>query len=87
MAPGVDLPPKSHVVTSKHPVAQVGNFDLVKSIKVDYTDLTVSKWISNKTGLTLIHLDYEGSFFKLRSWARADNLHSTDREGLFRCPD
>jgi len=38
-----------------------GNFDLVKRVKLDFTDVVVSKWRSNVTGLTVIHLDYEGA--------------------------
>jgi hypothetical protein len=37
-----------------------GNFDLVKRVKLDYTDVVVSKWQSRVTGLTVVHLDYEG---------------------------
>ena len=36
------------------------NFDLVKRIKLDFTDVTVSKWRSRVTGLSVVHLDYEG---------------------------
>ncbi|KIJ68351.1 hypothetical protein HYDPIDRAFT_106537 [Hydnomerulius pinastri MD-312] len=36
-----------------------GNFDLVKQVKLDYTDVVVSKWQSRVTGLTVVHLDYE----------------------------
>ncbi|KXN89943.1 hypothetical protein AN958_04947 [Leucoagaricus sp. SymC.cos] len=36
-----------------------GNFDLVKRIKLDYTDVVVSKWRSRRTGLTVVHMDYE----------------------------
>lgn len=39
-----------------------GNFDLLKRIKLDYTDVVVSKWKSRKTGLTVVHMDYEGEF-------------------------
>lgn len=38
------------------------NFDLVKRVKLDYTDVTVSKWRSRVTGLSVVHLDYEGSW-------------------------
>lgn len=41
-------------------VQQVGNFDLIKQIKLDYTDVVVSKWRSRITGLSVVHLDYEG---------------------------
>lgn len=37
-----------------------GNFDLVKRFQLDYTDVLVSKWRSRVSGLTLVHLDYEG---------------------------
>ncbi|KAJ6503445.1 Metalloenzyme, LuxS/M16 peptidase-like protein [Mycena vitilis] len=36
-----------------------GNFDLVKSIKLGFTDVQVSKWRSRVTGLSIVHLDYE----------------------------
>ncbi|KAF8807490.1 hypothetical protein BYT27DRAFT_7189561 [Phlegmacium glaucopus] len=36
-----------------------GNYDLVKRLKLDFTDVVVSKWKSRSTGLTIIHLDYE----------------------------
>ncbi|KAK7064154.1 Metalloenzyme, LuxS/M16 peptidase-like protein [Favolaschia claudopus] len=38
---------------------QFGNFDLVKSIKLGFTDVQVSKWRSRVTGLSVVHLDYE----------------------------
>jgi hypothetical protein len=47
-----------HMATSE--VQQVGNFDLIKQIKLDYTDVVVSKWRSRITGLSVVHLDYEG---------------------------
>lgn len=37
------------------------NFDLVKRVKLDYTDVTVSKWRSRVTGLNVVHLEYEGA--------------------------
>src|ERR1700722_5230651 len=37
-----------------------GNFDLVRSFKIDYADVTVSKWRSRVTGLSIVHLDYKG---------------------------
>ncbi|KAF8898648.1 Metalloenzyme, LuxS/M16 peptidase-like protein [Infundibulicybe gibba] len=36
-----------------------GNFDLVKKLKLDFTDVTISKWRSRVTGLSIVHLDYE----------------------------
>ncbi|THV04852.1 hypothetical protein K435DRAFT_774162 [Dendrothele bispora CBS 962.96] len=35
------------------------NFDLVNRVKLDFTDVTVSKWKSRVTGLSVVHLDYE----------------------------
>lgn len=37
-----------------------GNFDLVKRVGLDYTDVVVSKWQSRVTGLSIVHLDYDG---------------------------
>ena len=37
-----------------------GNYDLIKRIKLDFVDVVVSKWTSRVTGLTVIHLDYQG---------------------------
>ena len=37
-----------------------GNFDLIKRVKLDFTDVTVSRWQSRVTGLSVVHLDYEG---------------------------
>ncbi|KAF8078531.1 Metalloenzyme, LuxS/M16 peptidase-like protein [Lyophyllum atratum] len=36
-----------------------GNFDLIKRVKLDFTDVVVSKWRSRTTGLNVVHLDYE----------------------------
>ncbi|KAI0068340.1 hypothetical protein BV25DRAFT_1875780 [Artomyces pyxidatus] len=36
-----------------------GNFDLIKRVKVDFTDVTISKWRSRITGLDVVHLDYQ----------------------------
>lgn len=37
-----------------------GNFDLIKRVKLDYTDVEVSKWQSRETGLSVVHIDFEG---------------------------
>lgn len=37
-----------------------GNFDLLQRVKLDFTDVTVSKWRSRVTGLNIVHLDYDG---------------------------
>lgn len=37
-----------------------GNFDLIRRVKLDYTDVEVSKWQSRVTGLSVVHLDFEG---------------------------
>ena len=42
-----------------------GNYDLVKKFKLEFTDVVVSKWKSRSTGLTVIHLDYDGILFSL----------------------
>lgn len=42
------------------PPEQFGNFDLIRRVKVEYTDVVISKWKSRETGLSVVHLDYEG---------------------------
>lgn len=42
------------------PTESFGNYHLVRRVKLDFTDVVVSKWRSSVTGLTVIHLDYEG---------------------------
>ncbi|EJD03900.1 uncharacterized protein FOMMEDRAFT_19228 [Fomitiporia mediterranea MF3/22] len=41
-----------------------GNFDLVKRIKLDSTDVTVTKWRSRITGLSIVHLEYDSPIVK-----------------------
>ncbi|KIY47049.1 hypothetical protein FISHEDRAFT_75082 [Fistulina hepatica ATCC 64428] len=41
------------------PTETYENFDLVKRVKLGFTDVTVSKWTSRVTGLSVVHLDYE----------------------------
>lgn len=38
-----------------------GNFDLVTRARLDYADILVSKWKSRVTGLSVVHLDYNGT--------------------------
>lgn len=38
-----------------------GNFDLVTRARLDYADILVSKWRSRVTGLSIVHLDYNGA--------------------------
>jgi hypothetical protein len=46
--------------TSMTTPQSVGNFDLVKQVDVSYTPVRVSKWRSRVTGLSVVHIDYEG---------------------------
>jgi hypothetical protein len=39
-----------------------GNYELIKRVELDFTDVVVSKWKSSVTGLTVIHVDYESMF-------------------------
>ena len=36
-----------------------GNFDLLQRVKLDFTDVVISKWRSRVTGLSIVHLDYD----------------------------
>ncbi|KAH7911953.1 Metalloenzyme, LuxS/M16 peptidase-like protein [Hygrophoropsis aurantiaca] len=40
-------------------VQTFGNFDLIKRVKLDFTDVVVSRWQSRITGLSIVHLDYD----------------------------
>ena len=42
-----------------------GNFDLVKRFKLDFADIRVSKWKSRESGLSVVHLDYDGTFLHM----------------------
>jgi hypothetical protein len=42
--------------------ASYGNFDLIKRVPVDKTNIIVSKWRSRVTGLSVVHIDYEGIY-------------------------
>lgn len=57
MAPFQDRP-----AISDDALTSFGNFDLVQRVQLDYTDVAVSKWRSRVSGLTLVHLDYEGVY-------------------------
>jgi hypothetical protein len=50
--------------TSSHPKTY-GNFDLIKQVKLDFTDVEISKWKSRRTGLSVVHLDYDGALMRL----------------------
>lgn len=43
------MPPQRH-----------GNFDLITKFKLSYADINVSKWKSRESGLSVVHLDYDG---------------------------
>ena len=44
------------------PISAYGNFDLVRRIKLSFTDVEISKWRSRVTGLSVVHVDYSGSY-------------------------
>lgn len=62
----------SSLATNKTPFAlpitmeieSSGNFDLLKRVNVAYSPITVSKWRSRVTGLTVVHIDYEAPIVK-----------------------
>lgn len=39
-----------------------GNFDLVKRFRVELADVEITKWRSRITGLSVVHVDYEGLY-------------------------
>ena len=55
-----------------------GNFDLVKRFKLDFADIHVSKWRSRISGLSVVHLDYDGAFLPShRAWIPMERIHPT----------
>ncbi|QRV76246.1 Zinc metalloprotease [Ceratobasidium sp. AG-Ba] len=40
------------------------NFELLQRVKVDYADIELTKWRSKKTGLTVLHVDYDAPIVK-----------------------
>ncbi|KAI0271378.1 Metalloenzyme, LuxS/M16 peptidase-like protein [Gloeopeniophorella convolvens] len=54
MSPAFHNPPPSAASS-----ASFGNFDLIKRVKLDFSDITVSSWRSRVTGLSVVHLDYD----------------------------
>ncbi|CAE6520523.1 unnamed protein product [Rhizoctonia solani] len=42
---------------------ETGNFELLQRVKLDYADVEVTKWRSKETGLSVVHVDYEGKSF------------------------
>jgi hypothetical protein len=59
--------------TSSQAPQSFENFDLIKQIKLDFTDVVISKWQSRVTGLSVVHLDYEGKSERLPGWATIAN--------------
>jgi hypothetical protein len=56
----VMIPSTDPKTTVAQPTESFGDYHLIKRTKLDFTDVVVSKWKSSVTGLTVIHLDYEG---------------------------
>ena len=42
--------------------SKFGNFDLIRTENLGLADIVVSKYRSRETGLTVVHLDYEGTW-------------------------
>ncbi|KAG9076542.1 hypothetical protein FS749_011635, partial [Ceratobasidium sp. UAMH 11750] len=40
------------------------SFELLQRVKVDYADIELTKWRSKKTGLTVVHVDYDAPIVK-----------------------
>lgn len=61
--PALSLSTRS-MMSSAHQDPELGStlgpFDLKHRVKLDYTDVVVSKWQSRESGLTVVHLDYDG---------------------------
>ncbi|CUA75459.1 putative protein C3H1,02c [Schizosaccharomyces pombe 972h-] [Rhizoctonia solani] len=40
-------------------ILDTSNFELLQRVKLDYTDVEITKWKSKVTGLSVVHIDYE----------------------------
>ncbi|KAG8934411.1 hypothetical protein FRC02_010045 [Tulasnella sp. 418] len=63
MVATVEQPPSPSSNTKLQPESY-GNFDLTQRHKLDYADISVQKWVSRETGLSVVHLDYESPIVK-----------------------
>ncbi|KAG8964007.1 hypothetical protein FRC03_002291 [Tulasnella sp. 419] len=63
MVAAVEQPPSPSSNTKLQPESY-GNFDLTQRHKLDYADISVQKWVSRETGLSVVHLDYESPIVK-----------------------
>jgi hypothetical protein len=59
------------VATARSPISspqnmesRTGSFDLLQEVKIDNADIVVSKWRSRKSGLSVVHLDYDAPIVK-----------------------
>lgn len=50
-----------------------GNFDLQQTINLDFAEAVVEKWRSQRTGLSIVHIEYEG---RLDVWFFFDHENS-----------
>ena len=78
-----DVLPQNAKPTEHH-----GNFDLIKKFKLDFADIHVSKWKSRTSGLSVVHLDYDGMSIGCvqQLWRLTHVLSSsTSRQWLFCC--
>ena len=75
----------NHVSPNIKPLETHGNFDLIKQFKLDFADIRVSKWKSRASGLSVVHLDYDGVLgYVLKSVEIFTVAYSSPREWLFR---
>ncbi|KZV65225.1 hypothetical protein PENSPDRAFT_587192 [Peniophora sp. CONT] len=56
--------PATEPSASSSTAESYGNFDLVKRVELDFTPVTIHKWRSRESGLTVVHLDYEAPIVK-----------------------
>lgn len=74
---GFGFPRQLHSpATTMPPTAQesFGNFDLIQRTKLNLADIVVSKWRSRVSGLSVVHLDYEGTQFHFVFFSRLISL-------------
>lgn len=59
-----------------------GNFELVRRVKLEFTDVILEMWRSKVTGLTVVHLDYEAPLVNGYFVVRTESTYSLPSFGM-----
>lgn len=60
-----DFKDSRHCSPAVNGVQSYGNFDLLQRIEVESAESVIEEWRSRTTGLTVVHIDYDSTFFNV----------------------